>query len=183
MSSNGEDRATAFGRSERPVPTYGDFVEAMRRKQVHGHDHGVLLDISRLERRRNWAIPSYDFGRLLDPTFSGNLIHRIPTGDTPVLPLRNDRAFVFTFGEERQLLIQRFGITTYPDDDGGYRFWFYSKAPNEPWLSMDGNRGRWETLAFQTTYLLTNPVFIPNDRHRCVLPTVRSNDLGTLSRR
>jgi hypothetical protein len=142
------------------LATYGDFVEAMRRKEVHGHDHGVLRDISRLERRRNWAIPSYDFGRLLDPTYRGNLLHRIPASGRAALPPGKDRALLFTFGSERRILIQRFGITTYADDDGGYRFWFYAKAPEGPWLNMDGKRKLWHALLFDATYLLANPQFI-----------------------
>ena len=141
------------------VPTYGDFVEAMRRKHVYGDDNGLLRGISRLERRRDWAIPSYDFRRLLDPTFPGNVLNRIPTGMQQVLVPRKDRAFLFSFGEERQLLVQRFGVTTYPDDDGGHRFWFYAKAPDGPWLSRDGERARWEALVFEANYLLGNPQF------------------------
>lgn len=140
--------------------TYGDFVEAMRQKQVFGEENGTLFAISRLERRRNWAIPSYDFGRLLDPTFGSNLRSRIPALGTRIdVPLK-DRAFLFTFGAERQLLIQRFGIDTYADDDGGHRFWFYTKAPEGPWLSKDGERNWWEPLIFEATYLLANPQFI-----------------------
>jgi hypothetical protein len=141
-------------------PTYGDFVEAMRQKQVFGEEGGTLFEISRLERRRNWAISNYDFGRLLDPTFAGNLRSRLPRlGSRIDVPLK-DRAFLFTFGVERQLLVQRFGINTYADDDGGHRFWFYTKAPEGPWLSKDGERGWWEPLVFEATYLLANPHFI-----------------------
>lgn len=140
--------------------TYGDFVEAMRRKQVFGYEAGHLFEISRLERRRNWAIPSYDFGRLLDPTFGGNLRSRLPPLGTHIDCPPTDRAFLFTMGVERLLLIQRFGIDTYADDDGGHRFWFYTKAPDGPWRSKDGKRGWWEPLVFEATYLLANPNFI-----------------------
>jgi hypothetical protein len=143
----------------RRPPTYGDFVEAMRQKKVYGHANGALRDISRLERRRNWAIPSYDFGHLLDPTYRGNLLSRIPaTGQVPI-PGR-DCAFLFTVGAKRQLLIQRFQVNTYPGDNGGVRVWFYETVPDGHWLSMDGKRELWERLAFDATYLLANPQII-----------------------
>jgi hypothetical protein len=160
MTGDKDTATSGVGRSADPTATYGDFVEAMRQKRVHGHADGVLLEISRLERKRNWSIPSYDFGRLLDPTYLRNVLGRIPpTGSLPP-PIKRDRAFLFTFGSERQVLIQRYGISDYPDDDDGPRFWFYAKAAGGPWLSMDGKKARWESLWIEATYLLTNPEFI-----------------------
>lgn len=142
------------------APTYGDFVEAMRTKKVHGHSNGMLLAITRMERRRNWAIPSYDFGRLLDPLYPRNVLGRIPPDSIPSSPPKRDSAFLLTIGSVRQLLIQRFGVTDYPDDDEGPRFWFFEKMPGQGWLSMDGKARQWQRLWEQVGYLLGNPHFI-----------------------
>lgn len=163
MPTNAPQATRSRGVSNRApggAPTYGDFVEAMRTKKVHGHSNGMLLAITRMERRRNWAIPSYDFGRLLDPQYPPNVLDRIPPDSTPSRPPKRDSAFLFTIGSVRQLLIQRFGVTDYPDDDEGPRFWFFEKMPGEDWLSMDGKARQYQRLWEQAVYLLVNPRFI-----------------------
>ncbi|MCX7586219.1 HipA N-terminal domain-containing protein [Phenylobacterium sp. 58.2.17] len=49
---------------------------------------------------------------------------------------------------------------TYLLESGSDRVWFYAKAPETPWLSMDRERGQWEALVFDATYLLANPLVV-----------------------
>lgn len=138
--------------------TYGAFVEAMRRGQVYGEELGQLVPISRLERGRNFAIESFDFGDLLDPS-SLNALTIPPEGEMVDIP-DQDRAFIFTLGGVRKVLIQRWGVQDYADDDGGPRFWFYVYEADKGWVSRDRNEAEWAPLVRAANHALANPQFI-----------------------
>ena len=146
------------------VATYGDFVESMRRGEVQAPSNAYPHAIPALERKRNWAVPSFDFSALLDPSARRNLLHRLPSSNGLAFrPPVQDAAYICSVGPERRLLVVRWGVKDYPDDDEGPRFYYYRKVGNGPWVSADGDRDEWQFFWAAAHYLLQNPRWVVSD--------------------
>lgn len=143
------------------VPTYGDFVEAIRLGNVSDSYNGQTYQLSRVERRRNWAIPSYDFGRLLDANCRKNILNRLPQtfsgrAETP----DKNRVMLFTFDATRFVLIQRIGMWGQPVGGVSSCLWLFFYVGNGHWSNAVREPSLANMLVACADYLLDNPVEI-----------------------
>lgn len=144
----------------------------MTAKQVMALNPGMIVPLSRHERKRPWAIPSYDFQFLLDPADAGNLIGRLPSEgglsqakDLERFVQAGDRAFLFSSNENgrlvRRLWVARWGTKgagRVRDHDA--RYWFYISDGGGTW----GSHHPQDHLQMrQAVWLLNNPQLVSRD--------------------
>lgn len=127
------------------------------------------LPIPRIERKRNWDIPSFDFGHLLDLSHPDNLLADLSRRQ--LHPRKQDIAIAFTRSGEPWILISRWGTREQPDDDDwSPRLWLYRRISDGSWENADSELLVLEYIYWCAEWLLQNPVRIEavaGPRMRC----------------
>lgn len=144
----------------------------MAAKQVLAFNPGMMLPLSRAERKRPWSIPSYDFQFLLDPRDEGSLLGRLPperdlrqSKELERCVLSQDRAFLFSSTENGRV-VRRLWVARWGTKGGGRvrdhdaRYWFYISDGGGTWVS---HHPQDHLQMRQAVWLLNNPQLVSRD--------------------